>query len=253
MYVKELNIGDPKGGKTWAVINSYPRPLLDFNFDPAGYSGLSAVTKVWSPQEFKDGFKKQEKWDGVHVIDFATSTPVRIGGGKFSSKETNTGILLFDCFNLLVENNPFKTVMLDSFSFLDRTIIQYIRAINSKDQLEIQHWYQVGDKKEEIVNCFLSLNCHVVITAHIETIKDDITGIVESLPYGTGKFQKKLSAMFSAVIWRRGERGGDGQVKYVAENKPNTKLSFLGIRTERKLPAITGPLWDDIYKGEIGL
>ena len=246
--IKELRIGEPKTRKTDAVCSTYPRPLLLLNFDPFGPDVLKAGDQVATSDlpALVNGTEALQ--DKIYVCDFASVAP-RILASQYRGKE-NIGLKFIQSVNTLFAKNPFKTVVLDSWSGMDPVINIFIQNLSNKEEMTLPLWGLAGTKKEEILQAILSLACNVVVICHTEGKKDEVTGEIRIVPYGSGKFPERMGALFSQVFAARAGTDSKGQPEFKVLTCSQGLYKGLGARWPQGLPPVCGPFFNDIYSKE---
>lgn len=105
-------------------------------------------------------------------------------------------------------NIPFDTVILDSATIwsecLMSTIIQQNPGVkgpisSSPDVPGLQHYQIFGVKFREQLGRLLALPAHVVVTGHVETVKDEHTGALAYKPLVAGKNADYFPIVFAEV------------------------------------------------------
>jgi hypothetical protein len=246
--VKELRFGRPKTGKTRNVVDTYPRPLLLFNFDPQGWESVKTPVSLIGSEAFRKKLEKEgETWPEVTVLDYST----KVGKVGLDQYRTSSSIPLMTFIRDLnaLEKCPFKTVVLDSLTSRSDLIWEFVANLNSVRKLEFQHWGMIQSKAMEIDQALLSLSCHTVLIAHEGTQKDEITGEIRVLPLTFGKYAEQIGMVFSQVLYATTELE-KGRVRYVVYTAPKGLIRGIGVRWP-DLPPVVGPTWGDLYGKEV--
>lgn len=105
---------------------------------------------------------------------------------------------------------PYETLGLDSLTTFSDESMKYLiadnpgikRQITQGVQLPVLQDYQMARIWfKQIINAMLGLPCNVVMTAHIQVEKDEITGRIMRSPMMAGKLAYELPIYFGEV-WR---------------------------------------------------
>jgi hypothetical protein len=249
--IRELRFGKPKTWKTSSVVGSYPEPLLLFNFDPDGFTSVSGRTiNLITSEDFRAALLNKEfKWNTsqVWIIDYTAKGKQRISSDQFKN-QTQAPLQRFitDC-NALFDNCPFKTVVLDSTTMLNGTVLEFVCQLNSVKMPTLPLWGQILGKLEEIVGCLCSLPCHLVMIAHEDSEKDELTGEISLWPMFTGQMKKKVGMLVNQYLYATTETGGDGKTKGVIYTQPRGLMKGIGMRFPQNRPPVCGPRFSDVY------
>jgi len=192
-YLKILIYGEYGGGKT-RFASTAPKPMLLVNFDPGGW-----VTIKGTP--------------GVKLEDLYTAN-AQVEGKK--SKMVLDKILR-DLEKTPKESFPYKTIGLDSLTFLSQILMGYIEMLTGRAEkygvpvvkgsdggaMRESDYGTLGDLQEDIVKRFLGLPCHFILTSHARVATQKLPGNLENvlyLPAMEGiKFPQQLPGYFSEV------------------------------------------------------
>lgn len=139
----------------------------------------------------------------------------------------------------LTESGDFKykTIVLDSLTTFSDETMKYLmkenpgikRLITKGAQVPVLQDYQIARIFfKQFITQLLTFPCHVVVTAHVQMEKDEMTGSITNIPMMAGKLAKELPIYFSEV-WRSFVKDG----KYYAQTKTDSKFVC---RTQMGLP-----------------
>ena len=248
-FVKALEFGAPKTGKTKNTVETCPKPALIFSFEAGGTDCVTAIpiTGMTSGDFRAKMVAKSKDWPAVTVLEYLPGAK-RIGEGKTETFDKSRLEAFIKDFNLLFDHMPFRTVIADSFTGMDTVSMAFILGLNKADTAQIQHYGQLQTKKEAIISALMSLPCNVVVLAHEEAQKDELTGAIRILPFGTGKFQEKMGMYFSQVVYRTVSTDTQGNPKYEVWTAPRGLVKGLGLRFPQGKKPVVGPTWKDIYE-----
>jgi hypothetical protein len=194
-----LIYGDAGNGKT-CLACQFPGPIEYWDFDG----------KISSAVRYLPALGKAAQLDQIDVYQFGSLPSLeRIAAWEKRSQ-------LIDAAVKAKQPLPFKTLVLDSLTSFSHYIMEdYIfrsqpgikRALVGVNALQD---YQLYDKHmTRILTGLLSLPCHVVVLAHVDTQKDESTGMIKHQPLAAGqKIISKLPAWFEEVYVARADKDG---------------------------------------------
>jgi hypothetical protein len=145
--------------------------------------------------------------------------------------------------NLIVETlGPFGDSVLD-----------FIVAMNGRKTTEIQDYKVAIAKLAGIFGALMGTRKNVVVTGHLQTEKDDVTGRGRMVPLIWGKsLPDAIPKMFGEVFQSFSRKDAKGGVEYKWQTKPTEWLGFLGTRKFDDLPAVIDQDWSYLSKLEKG-
>lgn len=231
--LKLLLLGDSGSGKT-TFIASMPKPHIA-DFDGKVVSAAEYLRKN-NPTQLAD--VDYENYSNVEV----TATNKMMAVDKFNhalGKMRSTVPF------------PFETLALDSITTFSDESMKYLikanpgvkRQVTVGAQLPVLQDYQMARIWfKQIITAMLGLPCNVVMTAHIQTDKDELTGRIERTPMMAGKLSKELPIYFGEV-WRA-YRDDKGQ--HWAQTQSD---SYFTCRSQ--IPGLPNPVkldWNEIKK-----
>jgi len=204
---KLLLYGDPGEGKT-VLACSFPGPLSLLDFD--GKADSAAMF-------YKDNRALLESIDVENLAASMTEDPmVRLNQliDKVYIPEQKLGKM------------SAQTLILDSITTFSRATLNHIIKTNpaikrfvSKQGIQpcLQDYGILKREFAKIIPGLLSLNCNVIMTAHIDIQKDELSGEVSRGPVMDGAFSQQLPIYFKEV-WRiytdKGRRMAQTQSNY---------------------------------------
>lgn len=115
------------------------------------------------------------------------------------------------------ENFPYETVVIDSITTLQETVMRSIQSVNRSmaKMPTLNEWGNLIDKLQDMLYKVTSLKTNVVVVAHEQILQDDLTSEVMVLPLITGKkLPDRLPLWFDEVYHTRVERGPDRKPSY---------------------------------------
>lgn len=121
----------------------------------------------------------------------------------------------------------YKTFVLDSLTTYAEAMMVEVMAQNpgikclgqgATTAPALQHYRLLNNHFKNVLNEILSLPCNVVITAHIKTDKDELTGEIVREPMLSGQLAARLPIMFEEVYRTYTDGSGTG-IKYLAQTQ----------------------------------
>lgn len=179
---KILLIGNEGSGKTH-FIGTMPKPIYLLSFDK-GYLTLAGEEGITV------GLCMDEDRYKPHAFaDFKAKFDALKRGAKYKWKDGR--------------EEPYKTVAIDSLSFLSTFLFDHEQRINNNIDKPggFAVYGAVKSKMQDIVNQSVMLAEYVVCTALLESTKDDITGEVFMVPSMVGSMKNEIGAWFDAVFY----------------------------------------------------
>lgn len=228
-YIKALIYGNSGAGKT-CLLSTFVGPIEIHDFDGKVSSLVNHVRRTKPEVEAKAFL------DQITVYQF----------NKFP-KETRIGewqkrLQEIDQLRLKQQPLPFATLCIDSLTtlvsaMLDDYIYRSQKGIKrALADINAMQDYQLLDKHlTQIISGLLSLDAHVVMLGHMNTEKDEATGVVTRKLLMSGKFADKLPIYFEEVYVAMVDSTG----KRVLQTHPDSTYSV--IRSQRNLAKHISP------------
>ena len=248
-YIREGRMGPPKSFKTGAVVGSYPRPLLCFQFDEGGAEVVQTPLNIIEPT--------MEKFNALLATPADQLPPISIVNLAAVSKKSMTmdyaaraNSVPLQTFitmvNALVNKCPFKTVVVDPVTGLSDFVMQHLAAANAAALADPRKWApMVGGKVQQCIGVVCSLPAHTVFLMHSMLEKNEVSGQVIELPMISSRFREIVGADLSQFFYATKEAG-----KPVIYTSDRGMVRGLGARWPQNLPNPCGPLFNDIYGKE---
>lgn len=216
----------PGEGKTFAICEGAPKPLLVYMFDPSGIATIQAnfsdeIGKTIMIHEFTDDGPKNPK--AYREFDIAYRKHIRQGYPKV-----------------------FKSVVVDSWTVFQMAISNYIHEVSpSSKKLDLGGIAKADYKLiyatvEDILKNLIGAYQYVFLTIHIEPVKDEITGEI-LMEYAAYKGLKTdIPALFGDKLVLVNE---SGKRKFYLDNQrlyraASTALPKLGGKVDANLRTI---------------
>lgn len=206
---KLLLIGMEGVGKT-NFIKTMPRPIYLFSFDK-GYQTLAGEDKITV------GVCMDEDRNRPHAYaDFMLKFDELQKGKKYKGKDET--------------EEPYKTIAIDSISFLSTFLFDHLQRVNNN--IDKQGGYlvygQVKSRIQDVLNRVVILSEYVVVTALLDTDKDENTGELFFVPSVVGSIKSEIGAWFDAVFYLTVDKDTNGNKKYsmltVGDRRQKAKL-----------------------------
>jgi phage nucleotide-binding protein len=226
--LKCLVYGDSGTGKT-CFLSGFPTPLAIADFDRKSSSAAS----------------------------FWKDSPERLGAIEVATFDDPKYSRFNQFYNWLAElekNCPYATVGLDSLTtFYDEMMKEIIkqnpngkRLRADKTEVPILSDYNLMNHYfKQIVTKLLALPCHIVVTAHIQRSKDELTGEILHEPALSGKLAVYLPIVFEEV-YRIYVKGEGNQREYLLQTQKDSRYL-----ARSQLSGIQNPLrasWENLVK-----
>jgi len=223
--LKVLIYGDAGAGKT-VFSCSFPGPVFVADFDgkvssaAAHYRHVGESARV-EQIDYEDYTKRNEmdipfaRWScKLHELEQAAKT------GEF----------------------PYKTVVVDSLTFYADRCMEKVMSDcpgikgPQKGIPGLQHYGVLNPTFKAQLARVLALPCHVVVTAHIEADKDELSGEIVYAPMLSGKLKAYIPILFPEVHRAYAETKA-GVTKFLAQTKPDFKYKVI----RSQIPGIANP------------
>lgn len=141
----------------------------------------------------------------------------------------------------------YKTLAVDTFSELQELMKQFTTK-NGKTPMEFSDWAFIADESIKVTKMLHRAPGNVVMTTHIEKVKDESTGKLLTSPYFLGK--KSLVEVLKPVdlvLYLGVGKGEDGNTLRVLQTQPDGKFDASD-RTGKLDEYIPNPTFTEIYR-----
>jgi hypothetical protein len=269
-YIREGRFGAPKSFKTGAIVGTYPKPMLVFEFneggldviptkpEPAGanriqmdciQNDITYIDPVALEAACKTSPDKQPK---ITCLDFSKFKAHAISE-KYGFEGEKQGFQTFiDSFNKIVKNGcPWKTIVLDPTTDLIEMIIAHMTqtnkaAMETKGSFDPRHWAPMAaGKLQQIMTAMNSLPCHTVYIMHSVTTENETTKEIRTTPMIVSQFRDRIGGCLSQFFYSTKE--GEKPVIYTTDKG---FVKGIGCRWPSNLPAVCGADFNSIYGKE---
>lgn len=179
---KVLVIGHEGVGKT-NFIKTMPKPIYIFSFDK-GYQTLAGEDKITVGVCMDDDRYKPHAYS-----DFALKFEALQKGLKYKNKDGS--------------EEAYKTIAIDSVSFLSTFLFDHLQRLNNNIDKPGGYavYGAVKSKLQDILNRAIMISEYVVVTALLDTDKDEDTGELFFVPSVVGSTKNEMGAWFDAVFF----------------------------------------------------
>jgi hypothetical protein len=247
--IREARFGPPKSWKTGAVVTSYPRPLLCLECDEGGMDICPGAIKIKQSDFYTATQQARKDLPSVSYVDFTENYKPEMSLDLSVERNPNSFPEVVRAINYLTKSCPWRTVVLDSTSALQKFILGYVAATAPAQLADARKWAAtVGGKIDNIITVLGSLkDTHVVTIMHEDYEKNELTQIVTTNPMLYSKLRLYVGGILSQFFYQKIYNGkptlwaqDDGMIKGVGSRWPDL--------TNKK--QITPPTCKEIY-GEI--
>lgn len=176
-HLKILDYGESGTGKT-CFLKTFPKPIVaDFDNGSLVYAGMDVEYEKFDRSDPNE-LKRYESWMIKDVIP-------------------------------KLKNGERQTFGFDSITTFADLVMQATLQANGRlgQNPQLQDWMTQMNVMQSTFNKLLGFPCNVVIIAHEQLEKDDLTGALRGTPMITGKMAGKLSLYFDEV-YRSVLKGG---------------------------------------------
>lgn len=210
-----LLIGPPGSGKSTAAATA-PGPVLFLDMDQkvAKMNNIRAkVDKgdviVWTPEEklftgslaatIQQGTNPQAKYAQQRAMGY-----IKLGQ-VIDELETS---------KCIYKGKQLGTVVLDTFTSTEEHQKRLLMSANGVATISQPLWGTILNNNENLVSALLSLNkfVNVIVIAHQQAIKDELTGAVTYVPLIGGSMKDKIGKDFEEVYFLEKRVSGDKAV-----------------------------------------
>lgn len=208
-----LLLGQPGAGKT-CFAASFPTPILYLDFD----------NKIDSAALFfKNDRERLENIDVRQLSPQLNASPL-----DQLNKIINEELIPQEKSGVF----KFKTLVVDSISAFSSATLKHIIDTNPGVAGRVTAQGKMPDKPhygillrefQRLIPGLAALKCNVIMCAHIETYKDDTSGIIIRAPMMDGSYSDRLAQVFKEV-WHLYV---DDKGKHMAQTKSDTKFTTL--------------------------
>ena len=214
-------------GKTLEVPEMCPLYVFDFDLR------INSILAVVNHQDIVSGLSYDQYRDG--------SQP----GSAFTRAETK----LRELDAALKAGTGPKTVALDSLTFMEKSIASRVLMMNGKPAnapLELQHYKIIIAQLEDYISKLCALDCNVIVTAHEDLDKDELTGNVTRGIRVVGKALPNVLPGYFNEVWYAEVQAGTIQhplPQYRIRTAPTAQIIARTTYSGRIEPIETQDIW----------
>jgi hypothetical protein len=123
----------------------------------------------------------------------------------------------------------FDWIGLDSFTTFSDMVMDRVLTINGRTG----QWPQQDDYGPQmntltnVIRTLTGTGKGLYVTAHVEVIKNELTGQVFNQPVMTGRLRVKLPLLFSEIFFCEAENDGKGKIGYNLQTKPSRMMPLI--------------------------
>lgn len=210
--IKLLVYGDSGSGKT-CFAAGFPGPIFVHDFD----NKIVSAANFWRE-------KSREQFNSIDYEEY----------NRADEKEayaTFNGWLVEAEASTKTGKFPWRTVVLDSLTLWSDLLMKEIQRQNpaikgpAPKVPGMQHYGVFAVYFKDQINRFLALGAeNIIVTAHIDIVKDENTGELLRRPLVAGKNATYLPIVFGEV-WRAFAEIKDGKARYLAQTRSDHRFN----------------------------
>jgi hypothetical protein len=183
-----LIVGKPGTRKTYTIGTTAVAPVHIFSFDPNGTSHLSK--EVEAGRVIVD-----TRWEDIRAIG---------GFSRFAAE-----------FDRLDKGGYFAqvgTCAIDSATFLVESLVSHIAITKGRagEILAIQDYQELWLIMARLMSRCCKLPCDFILTGHLTTEKDELSGGTETVINLPGQLKRRLSSLFDEVYVTKAKEKPNG-------------------------------------------
>src|SRR5256714_9677510 len=246
-FVREGRMGAPFSYKTGAIVESYPKPLLCFEFDCGGLDVVKQPIERILPSKLSEYCKREQSaLPPITAIEFGSLAKHQFDLAPKVYDSTNAFAFLEAINTVVMSACPWRTVVLDPLTGLTAAFIGYVGITDSAAMDDARRWaHKVGVLIERAIMVLHGLQAHTVVIMHTETEKNETTGEILTDPMVPSKLRQRLPSMFSQFFYATIEAG-----KPIVYAQPVGFVKSVGMRKPEMAGPKMGALFQDIYAEE---
>lgn len=124
------------------------------------------------------------------------------------------------------EDEQFETLIIDSLTTAATACMDYVLSLNRRtgQNPQLQDWLTQMNELKEMIKLVKATKKHVIVLAHEQVEKDEITGRIWMLPLITGKMARQIGLYFDEVYHSEAKQKKDETI-YSLLTKPTGLLT----------------------------
>jgi hypothetical protein len=150
----------------------------------------------------------------------------------------------------LITSCPYRTVVIDSFTSLQKLLYGYIVSTSPAQLADARKWaFTIGQKVDQVISAFAMLpNTHVVFIFHEDQEKNELTSEINTNPMLYSKLRLYTGGILSQFFYQKMEGG-----KAVLYTQATGFVKGIGARWPDLMnrPKITPPTFNEIYGKDV--
>lgn len=194
--------------------------------------------------------------DHANIVANLLYDPFRDGaqpGAAFSAAESK----LRELQSSIKAGSGPRTVALDSLTFMEKSIMSRVLLMDGKPPNappQLNHYKSAISQVEDFVSKLCALDCNVIVTAHEEVDKDELTGSMSRGISVTGKkLPNILPGYFNEVWYTEVQPGTVAQpaTRYLVRTAPTNQIIARSTYAGRIEPIETHEIWAKMVAADV--
>ena len=186
------------------------------------------------------------------IVENLTYDQYRDTAGQGGQAFTNAEAKLRDLERTCGKPGGFRTVALDSLTFMERSIMSRILIMDGKPANfppALNHYKAIISAIESFISQLCALNANVIVTAHEDTDKDDITGqMVRGIGVTGKKLPSVLPGYFNELWYTEVLSMPNAKPQHKVRVSPTNLLSARTVYSNYLEPVEGQDIWERIVK-----
>ena len=160
-------------------------------------------------------------------------------------------------YGALYNNNPYKTIILDSLSEIQKfSMAQIMKDVVAKDSsrdpdiASVREWGKNGEQMRRLVRALRDLPCNTIFTALSREEKDEHSGMTKIRPALPGQMKGEVAGYVDIVAYmykKEVRTGGEREMKTLLLTQ-GTERQVAKDRSGQLPPLMEAPTMKDIYE-----
>lgn len=236
-------MGESHTGKTRS-LSTLPGKSVLFNFDSPDnvsalrvpYKEVARLEDYW-PDPFDFGKVLVVNYTAMpREVSLLANPPLRKDLVEILLKDINS---VYQHLDVLATDEGNGTLIIETLGPFGDAVLDYIVASAGRADTQIQDYRPAMRKIAAVFGSMMGTGMNVIVTGHLQSEKDEITGRGRITPLIWGKIlpeaiPKMFGEVFQSVVVSDGK--GGVQYKWLTKPEPNGFIGFLGTRKFDNLP-----------------
>lgn len=232
-----LNLGESHVGKTQSLSTLPGRSIL-FNFEPP--DNLTSLRVPYQEElRLVEFWKRQQPIEKVLVIQY-TGVPKEVSLLALPDPSKTKITAFIEDLNTMGKHlDEVDNLILETLAPFGDEVLDFVVASNGRKDTQIQDYKIAKYKIQAIFGSMMGNGKNVIVTGHLQSERDEITGRGKVSPNIWGRdLPASIPKMFGEVFQSVITSDGKGGIKYQWQTKPDAGgfLQFLGSRKFDDLP-----------------